>query len=112
VEVALRTGVHRTATPMFPTHLRTRYSFSLSSPSPLLYRDMGMVIIGLWGVISSNRSHLPISTLRHCAKSVISAESIPEAWDHPEEEQLFRDLWEGETQREVVMESLKADSVR
>ena len=29
--------------------------------------------------------------------------------DHPEEEQLFRDLWEDETQREVVIESLKAD---
>ena len=26
-----------------------------------------------------------------------------------EEEQLFRDLWEDETQREVVIESLKAD---
>ena len=29
--------------------------------------------------------------------------------DNPEEEDLFRDLWEDETQREVVMESLKAD---
>jgi hypothetical protein len=29
--------------------------------------------------------------------------------DHPEEELLFRDLWEDETQREVVIESLKAD---
>src|ERR687892_1321128 len=29
--------------------------------------------------------------------------------DHPEEEQLFRDLWDDETQREVVIESLKAD---
>jgi hypothetical protein len=29
--------------------------------------------------------------------------------DDPEEEQIFRDLWEDETQREVVMESLKAD---
>ena len=27
----------------------------------------------------------------------------------PEEEQIFRDLWEDETQREVVKESLKAD---
>ena len=27
----------------------------------------------------------------------------------PDEEQLFRDLWEDETQREVVIESLKAD---
>jgi hypothetical protein len=31
--------------------------------------------------------------------------------DHPEEEQLFRDLWDDETQREVI-ESLKADSLR
>jgi hypothetical protein len=31
--------------------------------------------------------------------------------DHPEEELLFRDLWEDETQREVVIESLKADCV-
>ena len=29
--------------------------------------------------------------------------------DDPDEELLFRDLWENETQREVVIESLKAD---
>jgi hypothetical protein len=29
--------------------------------------------------------------------------------DNPEEEQLFRDLWEDETQREVVIESLNVD---
>ncbi len=29
--------------------------------------------------------------------------------DDPDEEQLFRDLWEDETQRDVVIESLKAD---
>jgi hypothetical protein len=29
--------------------------------------------------------------------------------DHPEEEQLLRDLFEDETQREVVIESLTAD---
>jgi hypothetical protein len=29
--------------------------------------------------------------------------------DYPDEEQNFRDLWEDETQREVVIESLKAD---
>jgi hypothetical protein len=29
--------------------------------------------------------------------------------DHPEEERLFRDLFEDETQREMVIESLKAD---
>jgi hypothetical protein len=29
--------------------------------------------------------------------------------DDPEEDQLFRDLWEDETQREIVIESLKAD---
>jgi hypothetical protein len=29
--------------------------------------------------------------------------------DDPEEELLFRDLWEDETQREVVVESLQAD---
>jgi hypothetical protein len=29
--------------------------------------------------------------------------------DNPEEEQIFRDLRENETQREVVIESLKAD---
>jgi hypothetical protein len=29
--------------------------------------------------------------------------------DDPEEERLFRALWEDETQREVVVESLKAD---
>jgi hypothetical protein len=29
--------------------------------------------------------------------------------DDPEEELLFWDLWEGETQREVVIESLQAD---
>ena len=29
--------------------------------------------------------------------------------DNPDEEQVFRDLWEDETQREVVIENLKAD---
>jgi hypothetical protein len=29
--------------------------------------------------------------------------------DDPAEEQLFRDLWEDETQREVALDSLKAD---
>jgi hypothetical protein len=29
--------------------------------------------------------------------------------DYPDEEQLFRDLWDEETQREVVLESLQAD---
>jgi hypothetical protein len=29
--------------------------------------------------------------------------------DDPDEEQLFRDLWDDETQRDVVIESLKAD---
>jgi hypothetical protein len=29
--------------------------------------------------------------------------------DRPDEEQLFRELWEDETQREVVIDSLKAD---
>ena len=29
--------------------------------------------------------------------------------DDPDEEQTFRDLWEDETQRELVVESLKAD---
>jgi hypothetical protein len=71
-----------------------------------------MVMIGLWGVISSNRSHLTMTTLRHCAKSVKSAESAPKASDDPEEGQLFRDLWDDETQREIVLDSLKADSVR
>ena len=29
--------------------------------------------------------------------------------DHPEEELLFRDLWEDETQRDVVIDCFKAD---
>ena len=29
--------------------------------------------------------------------------------DYPEEEQLFRDLWDDETQRDVVIDCLKAD---
>ena len=29
--------------------------------------------------------------------------------DDPEEERLFRDLWDDESQRDVVIESLKAD---
>jgi len=45
----------------------------------------------------------------HCAKSVINAESAPKASRDPEEEQIFRDLWDDEMQREVVIESLKAD---
>jgi hypothetical protein len=60
----------------------------------------------------SSRPYLTLSTLKLCAKSVISAESIPKASDHPEEEQLFRDLWDDENQQEVVIESLKAYSAR
>jgi len=29
--------------------------------------------------------------------------------DNPEEEEIFRDLWEDDTQREVVVDCLKAD---
>ena len=29
--------------------------------------------------------------------------------DNPEEDQLFRDLWDDETQRDLVLDSLKAD---
>ena len=32
--------------------------------------------------------------------------------DHPEEEQLFRDLWEDETQRDVVIEKASRQTVR
>jgi hypothetical protein len=32
--------------------------------------------------------------------------------DDPEEEHIFKDLWEDETQREVMIESLRAYSVR
>ena len=33
----------------------------------------------------------------------------PRVLHDSDEEQIFRDLWEDETQREVVIESLKAD---
>jgi hypothetical protein len=29
--------------------------------------------------------------------------------DHPDEEMLFRDLWDDESERDVVLESLKAN---
>ena len=45
----------------------------------------------------------------YCAKSVKSAESALKASDDPQQEQIFRDLWEDETQREVVIDCLKAD---
>ena len=63
------------------------------------------------GVVSACSSHLSDldTTLRLCAKSEKSAESAPKASDDLDEEQIFRDLWEDETQREVVIESLKAD---
>jgi len=32
--------------------------------------------------------------------------------DDPEDEQFFRDLWSDETQQEIVLDSLKADSAR
>jgi hypothetical protein len=32
--------------------------------------------------------------------------------DDPEEEDIFRDLWEDETQREIVIDCLKAYSAR
>jgi len=35
---------------------------------------------------------------------------IGDGVDSPDEQQIFHDLWEDETQREMVIESLKADS--
>jgi hypothetical protein len=40
---------------------------------------------------------------------VRSAGSALKASDDPDKEQILRDLWEDETQREAVIESLKAD---
>jgi hypothetical protein len=73
---------------------------------------MGMVMIGLWGVISSRRSYLMISALRLLRKSAISAESTLKASDDPDEEQTFRDLWEDETQREMVIEKVSRRTAR
>jgi hypothetical protein len=76
---------------------------------PPLYIGIGMVMMGLWK-LSRPGDHPYLTSRRgNCAKSVISAESVPKASDDSEEEQLFRDSWEDETQREVVVESLKAD---
>jgi hypothetical protein len=47
------------------------------------------------------------SSPRPSLRGGMSAEESDE--DNPEEEQLFRDLWEDETQRDVVLGSLKAD---
>jgi hypothetical protein len=60
-------------------------------------------------VRSCHHPQSEVFTPRDCAKSAKSAESAPKALDDPEEEQLFRDLWEDEPQREIVLESLKAD---
>jgi hypothetical protein len=60
----------------------------------------------------SSRPYLTLFTLKLCAKSVISAESAPKASDDPEEEEIFRNLWDDETQREVIIDCLKADSAR
>jgi hypothetical protein len=60
----------------------------------------------------SSRPYLTISTLRICvigAISVKGSESAPKSSDDPDKEQFFQNLWEDETQREVVIESLKAD---
>jgi hypothetical protein len=56
---------------------------------------------------------------RKCSISVFLDERYVEGWvegclerigeDDPDEEQLFRDLWDDEIQREVEIESLKAD---
>jgi hypothetical protein len=56
---------------------------------------------------------------RKCSISVFLDERYVEGWvegclerisqDDPDEEQLFRDLWDDETQREVEIESPKAD---
>jgi hypothetical protein len=73
----------------------------------------GQLAVGLaWRKVSSvlsNRPYLTISTPGPCAKSVKSAGSALKASDDPDEEQLFRALWDDETQREVVLDSLKAD---
>jgi hypothetical protein len=65
---------------------------------------------GSHGRCASSRPYPAFSKLRHCAKSVKSAESTLKASDDPDKEQFFRDLlWEVEIQPEVVIESLKAD---
>jgi hypothetical protein len=53
--------------------------------------------------------HLGLALDPHCVDGWVEGclERIGE--DYPEEELLFRDLWEDETQRDVVIESLKAD---
>jgi hypothetical protein len=60
----------------------------------------------------SAHPYLTISALRLCVKSVKSAESVSKESNDPEEERIFRDLWEDETEREVVIFCLKADSAR
>jgi hypothetical protein len=60
-------------------------------------------------------SHLPqprSSRRSYCAKSVISAVSAPKASDDPDEGELYQDFWDDETQREVMIDCLKAYSVR
>jgi hypothetical protein len=60
--------------------------------------------------LRSSRLPQPRSSRRGCcAKSVRSAGSALKASDDPDKEQILRDLREDETQREAVIESLKAD---
>jgi hypothetical protein len=50
-----------------------------------------------------------MTTLRVAVVHKDALQRIGSDEDDPEESFLFRDLWEDETQREVVIESLKAD---
>ena len=65
--------------------------------------------IDVVGPISSHLSNRDLHAGALRKKRKKRRKCPPRASDDPEEEQLFRDLWEDQTQREVVIESLKAD---
>jgi hypothetical protein len=51
-----------------------------------------------------------VKTLNGVHTEIIAqAESAHKTSDEPEEEEIFRDLWDEETQREIVVDCLKAD---
>jgi hypothetical protein len=70
-----------------------------------------LALLGVGGLRSYPATYPNAKSSRrgYCAKGVKSAESAPKASDDPEEEQIYRDLWEEETKREVVIDCLKAD---
>jgi hypothetical protein len=64
---------------------------------------------GLFGIGKPNKLHLILALDERYVEGFVEGCLERIGKNDPEEERLFRDLWEVETQRGVLLESLQAD---